>query len=277
LGVDWNEYERDSEILLENLIPKEKEKLRHILDRLENVALFDGIYKKNDIYTRDELIKFKKMNSIEYSIKKVDDYYQLGNFRLPVCSFEPSIFYDKYKLNELSNKIPNDRVIFDVGALCGDSTLILNEMFPNHKIYAFEPILNNYNNIFKTIELNQLNNVIPTNLALANETGEREFEYGGRNLCRVDTLDNFVSVNNLKVGLIKTDIEGGEWDMLLGAEKTIKEQKPTLILSVYHNYRDFFKIKPLIESWNLGYRFSWTDSCYGVCPIHEITLNCEVY
>jgi hypothetical protein len=42
---------------------------------------------------------------------------------------------------------------------------------------------------------------------------------------------------------------------LLWAEKIIKKYKPILLISIYHNWRDFYKIKPLIESWNLGYKF----------------------
>jgi hypothetical protein len=37
----------------------------------------------------------------------------------------------------------------------------------------------------------------------------------------------------------------------LGAEKTIKKDKPILLISVYHTGKDFFEIKPLLESWNL--------------------------
>ena len=33
-------------------------------------------------------------------------------------------------------------------------------------------------------------------------------------------------------------------------------QKPILPISIYHTAHDFFEIKPLIESWGLGYRFS---------------------
>jgi len=69
------------------------------------------------------------------------------------------------------------------------------------------------------------------------------------------TLDSFVDKFGLEVGLIKVDIEGYEREFLKGAEKTIREQRPTLIISIYHHAADFFDIKPIIESWNLGYRF----------------------
>jgi len=58
----------------------------------------------------------------------------------------------------------------------------------------------------------------------------------------------------MTVGLIKVDIEGAERDFLAGAERTIREQKPVLIISIYHSADDFYSIKPLIESWGLGYK-----------------------
>ena len=48
-----------------------------------------------------------------------------------------------------------------------------------------------------------------------------------------------------------------------------------MLLSIYHNANDFFEIKPLIESWNLGYTFKickpvdWSLS-------KETALYCEV-
>lgn len=61
--------------------------------------------------------------------------------------------------------------------------------------------------------------------------------------------------HKLDVGMIKVDIEGAEQSFLKGAKKTISEQKPTLLISIYHNLDDLMAIKPMIEEWNLGYKF----------------------
>lgn len=61
--------------------------------------------------------------------------------------------------------------------------------------------------------------------------------------------------HGLNVGLIKVDTEGHEQPFLRGAEQTIRTQKPVLLISIYHNMPDFFHIKPMLESWNLGYSF----------------------
>ncbi len=45
------------------------------------------------------------------------------------------------------------------------------------------------------------------------------------------TIDQLVNLNNLSdVGFIKLDLEGGEYDALRGAEKTMKTQRPHIAM-----------------------------------------------
>ena len=92
----------------------------------------------------------------------------------------------------------------------------------------------------------------------------------------VTTLDDYVERNNIKVGLIKVDIEGFEQNFLKGAIQTIKKQKPILLISIYHNYSDFYDIKPFIENLNLGYKFNIHKPVDGQI-LSETLLICEVY
>jgi hypothetical protein len=68
-------------------------------------------------------------------------------------------------------------------------------------------------------------------------------------------LDNFAQILKSDIGLIKLDIEGSELEAIKGALETIKKFKPILLISVYHRPEDFFFIKPLIDSLDLGYKF----------------------
>lgn len=121
--------------------------------------------------------------------------------------------------------------------------------------------------MLKTIELNNATNIVPINkglgssdetLYLSSDTSASrivdETDHNSEKI-QITTLDNFVADNQLQVGLIKVDIEGFEQEFLKGASNTIKQQKPALLISIYHNFDDFFYIKPLIESWQLGYKF----------------------
>ena len=51
------------------------------------------------------------------------------------------------------------------------------------------------------------------------------------------------------------DVEGSEYNALLGAEKTIAAHKPTLAISVYHKPQDIWEIPALILKLNPDYRF----------------------
>lgn len=92
--------------------------------------------------------------------------------------------------------------------------------------------------------------------------------------CPVVAIDDFVAEHGIRVGLIKVDIEGAEQSFLRGAKKTICEQKPILLISIYHNVSDFLDIKPMIESWNLGYKFKIFKPVMGTVS-SETVLICE--
>lgn len=210
----------------------------------------------NELFTKQELEEQKKVSKISKSYHlpnnhKVDNYiiyYQHG------FSFISNIASDYVK----------NKDFIDGGAYIGDSALVLNELSP-HKIYSFEPEEINFKLINKTIELNSLQNVIvPIQKGLSLKDCILSFEgdkvsgkisENNQNFSiSVTSIDNFVYSNNLNPGLIKLDVEGVEYDSIIGAEKTIKEFKPVLLISVYHTLKDFLEIKPLIEKMT-DYKF----------------------
>ena len=89
---------------------------------------------------------------------------------------------------------------------------------------------------------------------------------------KIDTIDNIVQNYWIIPWLIKRDIEWLEYDSILGAEKTLKKYKPILLISIYHSWKDFYEIKPLIESRNLGYKFMIRHLSNNICE--EVELIC---
>lgn len=75
----------------------------------------------------------------------------------------------------------------------------------------------------------------------------------GNETIEVVSLDN--ALEGKKVTFVKMDIEGAEMDALFGAKKIIQAQKPTLAISVYHKFDDFWKIPSLVDSFGVGYRY----------------------
>lgn len=57
------------------------------------------------------------------------------------------------------------------------------------------------------------------------------------------------------ITLIKMDIEGAEQAALRGCARHIREDRPKLALSVYHNFEDIWKLPQMIEALVPGYRF----------------------
>lgn len=186
---------------------------------------------------------------------------------LPWRGIQEVFFYKHWMLT-----IPNieEKVkwkdIIDCGAYIWDSALMFSTELDCNKIYWLEPDNKNYKTFNEVVKKNNLSNKICClniwtylkKWRISFSEGDwiaSQIRKGWNTTIEVDSIDNIVKENNINPGLIKRDIEWAEYDSLMGGEKTIKKYKPTLIISIYHNPRDFFEIKPLLESWNLWYKF----------------------
>ena len=70
---------------------------------------------------------------------------------------------------------------------------------------------------------------------------------------------------------IKMDIEGSEQSALRGCARHIREDRPKLALSVYHNFEDLWKLARMVEELVPGYRFYLRYHGGNLWP-SEITL-----
>lgn len=70
-----------------------------------------------------------------------------------------------------------------------------------------------------------------------------------------DSIDHICDKNGYKrLDFIKMDIEGSEYDALLGAKNVIRKWHPILAICVYHKEDDFYKIPNLIKDIYQGYK-----------------------
>ncbi len=196
-----------------------------------------------------------------------------------------NLFYKK-TLHEIpwAMEYVKNKNILDCWWYIGDTALVFSKTFEYDKIYTFEPDTKNYQRAKKTIKDNNLNDkIIPIKLGLSwseyngkitgfSAGSKIEKSWAWEDIS-VTTIDNFVKKENIHVWLIKRDIEGMEYESILWAEKTIKEQKPILLISIYHTGKDFFEIKPLLESRNIWYKFMFLKwNCFH--PFADILLVC---
>lgn len=162
----------------------------------------------------------------------------------------------------------NDEVFVDGGCLdFGTSFQFLRKVDNFKKIYAFEPDRFNFSRIKEATKHLDINKVVIFNKGIYSEKKTVYFDclgfFGskvvdsGTEQVDVDCLDNLVE----EASFIKFDIEGSEYEGLLGSRMIIKKYKPKLAIAVYHKVSDLWKIPLLIKEFYDGYRLYFRHYC----------------
>ena len=275
--------------LISGLDNESRNTVSDIIHRMGMIA--DGNKSLQDVYTQREQEEFVRMN-YEFSSKIVklnDNLYYYNGYYLPVNQFDSSVFFTRYGIDKLTtlDSVRNKHII-DAGGYVGDTALLFSS-YTDKNIHVFEASPSNMDIIRETIRLNHLDNIVPVSKALGEKSGTATFSLGERNSCNslverpgynypdhievpVVTLDDYVRENNIEVGLIKVDIEGGEQLLLRGAVETIRTQHPILLISIYHSANDFFEIKPMIEKMCDKYTFRIVKPANPAIALETILL-----
>lgn len=215
--------------------------------------LSSNISKINDVYSmfNDEFSQYTFNNKIKYLITHNTSYLTPIIRPSKYQYFEPSIY-----------KILREDHVIDCGAYDGDTMdecFFLTDGHISH-YYAFEPDPKNYSDLL--IPFHEPNLHI-YNYGVYSKSGWIKFSERNNASSKIDKIGNSeiyaVSIDSFfkkeKVTFIKMDIEGSEKEALLGARKTIKKQKPTLAISVYHSIKDLWEIPLLIKSMGVNYKY----------------------
>lgn len=154
----------------------------------------------------------------------------------------------------------------DCGSYIGDTLKELCEVKGHiNAVAAFEPNLANFKKLSQCYDELLCKNVdmgILYPCGVSGKTEQLSFRWDGgssaidakgENIIQCIALDDVLK--DFAPTFIKMDIEGAEFDALLGSQKIIKKYRPDLAVSVYHIIDDFWRIPLLIHSWNLGYKF----------------------
>ena len=124
--------------------------------------------------------------------------------------------------------ISNDDVIIDVGAHIGLFALFASQFCKNGKIFCYEPIKENYKILIENIEMNQIQNIFPNNLAVTKETSRVKIflndDQSGhsmfiqnKNFVEVDSKslsDIFIDNGIKECDFLKLDCEGAEYEII---------------------------------------------------------------
>lgn len=277
VNLYYRKYSRDnnfytfSKSITEYAI-KHSEKVEELKENLDqkSIELIDTLLERyHYIYTHN-VLELKKILTIK-ELKEDGDITKYNieykRRKKPILSnFDTAVFYYKHGLIYVPKESINNlktKDIIDGGAYIGDSAFMFEKDFKINIIHSFEPNSKNYRVLRKSIKLNNLKKVIPVNAGLGIEKGLVKIEdcgsatsllKQGSEEIQVTTIDDYVLENNLNIGVIKLDIEGYGLRAIKGAKNTIKQQKPILLLSIYHSSEEFFGLKSYLNSLNLNYK-----------------------
>lgn len=70
---------------------------------------------------------------------------------------------------------------------------------------------------------------------------------------KIETIDSLFS--DQEITFLKADIEGFEFPMLLGAEQVIRNNRPKIALTVYHDGNDFTEMREFLRNIHQDYQF----------------------
>lgn len=154
--------------------------------------------------------------------------------------------------NDLRRLVPQfePRIILDVGANIGQTSLYFNSLWPEADIYAFEPVSATYEKLTRAVA-SHAPKIKCVKLALSDEAGEADIfissdsvsssldrtlilpsKYTGeKETLRKSTVDNWCGAEGMTtVDLLKVDAEGHDLHVLKGAASAIAGGKVNAVL-----------------------------------------------
>jgi len=194
-----------------------------------------------------------------------------------IWMLERVFFYPKlssgYKDLNLSVKSGEGMIIFDVGANKGQSLRFFKKLYPQAKIYGFEPSVNTFKSLESFIAKKKFEGVSIFSIAFGDSPKQIIFHesdlsetstfaipspdstylkkknrilfqndshaYKSR-LMKITTLDHFVDENKIDfIDILKIDVEGFELEVIHGAKKTLENSKVE-ILQIENQDNDMF-------------------------------------
>lgn len=242
---------------------------------LSTPAYWDGVNKIAALSSKENHIK---LNCYPWELT----YFDLNEVNIPVKLYlHAKAIYTVFSINHYTHTTQNGDVIgaepgdvvLDLGGCFGDTSLYFAEKAgPSGHVYSFEFIPGNLAVFQKNLALNPglseritiVENpvwdqsdlpVFYSDNGPGSKVAFKEFE-GSEGESTTLTIDDFVEKYKLStVSMIKTDIEGAEPFAIAGATKTLKQFKPRLAISIYHNMDDFSGIIKQIDDLGLGYTY----------------------
>lgn len=173
-------------------------------------------------------------------------------------------------------------VYYDIGSNIGFHALTANRIITTGAIYAFEPMPAAREIFEKHISLNSeliiSKNIKLLPVAISNKDGQVEFSNdtnhregntyitesyvfsGTSNKITVEcrSIDGLIKQGYKTPDIIKIDVEGAEYDVLLGAKDTLQQYKPNILLATHDCHLPGVQAKCINFLEEMGYQLQHT-------------------
>ena len=180
-------------------------------------------------------------------------------YLLPLCS----------DTEEIYRMLPEEKIegYIDVGAYNGDTVKEALKYLSNLKyITAVEPDRKNFKRLEKTVQKEGIEACLKNAAAWCEDTDGSFSSSGNRNSTAVATashehtseLVKFRKIDSIakhRVDLLKYDVEGAEYEALVGSEQTITKNKPCILVSLYHRSEDIYALINYLRAKYRDYDF----------------------
>jgi FkbM family methyltransferase len=211
--------------------------------------------------------RFSDISWMEEKILKHEEDQQIKQKKLPVGlinykrpyellhTYRELFCKEMYQFKSLSVA----PVILDCGSNIGLSVLYFKTIYPNAKVWAFEPDAANFELLTKNIASNHLQNVTAAPAAVWTIDGQINFSSNGSEASRIDekeTSDSTIAVpcirlKNLlcsfeKIDFLKMDIEGGEYKVVLDCAEEL-HRVDNFFLEYHGKTTDTKQLNELLE------------------------------
>lgn len=177
--------------------------------------------------------------------------------------------YEMRKRHAFEDAIPDGATVYDIGANVGYYSLLAAVLVGDEgKVYAFEPLPRNIEFLRRHVSINRINNIEVIPCAVSDHSGEAYFNLGnssatghlsesGEMDVRLVCLDDLHERGDIQPpDYMKADVEGAEYEVLMGARGVLEHNQPVLFLDT-HQREAHQKTIALLK--DLGYTFEILD------------------
>ena len=219
--------------------------LKKIKNRYERACI------KLETFKKDKELKIKLKDGFKFN-------YRVGTSdRIQLLGSLSEFFIPEYG-------IFHDDIIIDIGGYIGTFAIPASKKVKNGKIFSIEACKDTFTILKKNLKLNNIDNVIPFNIAISDSNKNSKLYYApkggswgnsltknsssGFEIVKSKTLKTFMNENKIPYcDFMKINCEGSEFEIILSSNKQTLQKVNTILILYHEDYNENHKKEELIS------------------------------